>query len=101
MVGSLLASAYFAFWLFPSIYASRTTVLAIVYFQANESNNTVYWPNLPVFRKDHFSNIEDKNHLYYSACNALPISQQPSCAPSANWLRLDPALLGCGRRTQL
>jgi hypothetical protein len=39
--------------------------------------------------------VADREFLYVSRCDALPISQRPICDPSANWVRLPPRELGC------
>jgi hypothetical protein len=97
--GGVLASAYFAFWLFPSIYESKTSTAATVWFQCNGSSSgapsRVYWPNFPGFRKTYLSNLADREFLYVSRCDALPVSQRPVCDPSDNWVRVSPGDVGC------
>lgn len=96
LIGSVLVSAYFAFMLFPKIYALRTSALVPIYFQtADDSQHTIYQLNSPLSRKLYLSHIEDKNFFYFSRCDTLPLSQRPICNTSNNWWRLEPQHLGC------
>lgn len=46
-VGSILASPWFAFVLWPRIYQLRTSVLVPVYFRTADGDKVVYFPNTP------------------------------------------------------
>lgn len=94
-MGSLLASAYFGFLLFPKIYAERTSAVVEVHFRTGDEGSTVYYPNLPTYRGEFLSQISDRNFLYFTACDALPLSQRPICDTSRNWKKVDPRYLGC------
>ena len=99
-IGSVIASAFFAFSLFPRIYSARSGAVVEIHFQTNEkyqdpNMEATYFPNTPTFREQHLSQISDRVFLYFSACEALPLSQRPICDSSRNWRRLDPKEVGC------
>jgi hypothetical protein len=106
LVGSVAASAYFAFVLFPAVYERRTSALVEVHFQTSVKTSDasikglVYYPNLPTFRTRHASDMTDEGFLYFDACEALPLSQRPICDSSRNWKKLDPKKVGCGSAVQ-
>lgn len=99
-LGSIVASAYFAFWLFPSVYDARTSAQVELHFQTknpgkNNPQGTWYFPNRKTYKDTYMSYIDDKTFLYYSACELLPISQRTICDTSRNWKKLDPRDVGC------
>jgi len=100
-LGSVIASAYFAFWLFPEIYAERTSAVVEVEFQSgrqltsSEEMVLTYYPNQPTFRDKYLSELSDQQFFYFSACEALPLSQRPICDSARNWRKIDPKYLGC------
>ena len=97
LIGSLISSACFAFWLFPRVYAARRTATVQVYFQANDlsDNSTIYYPNLEMYRKEFQKNLSDQTNLYFSACDVLPSSQRPICDTTHNWKKIKPSELNC------
>ena len=59
-IGSVIASAFFAFSLFPAIYGVRSGAVVQIHFRTNEkyedSNmETTYFPNTPTYRDQHLS----------------------------------------------
>jgi hypothetical protein len=92
-----LVSAYFAFWLFPKVYDSRTNSTVRVWFQMKDpsSGSVQYYPNLEAFRRDYLKFLSDQAYLYFCACDILPLSQTPRCDPAANWKKIDPPTLNC------
>jgi len=95
-----VASIYFSFWLFPDVYDKRTTAVVGVKFQTTvlrdgSSQHTVYYPNQAAYRTRHGSVLSDADFLYFSACEALPLSQRPICDSERNWKRLDPQKVEC------
>lgn len=97
LTGSVVCSIYFAFWLFPEINSGRSTATVQLYFQAKESsdNSTIYYPNLETYREGFRKNLSDKNFLYFSACDVLPVSQRPICDSTRNWKGIRPSELNC------
>jgi hypothetical protein len=97
LIGSLITSAYFAFWLFPKVYAERRHAPVQVYFQTKNlsDNSTIYYPNLEVYRKMFYKDLSDKDFLYFSACEILPLSQRPICDKTDNWIGITPSELNC------
>lgn len=97
LIGSLIASAYFALWLFPEVYNNRTNATVQVYFQSKTPSNgsVFYWPNTEVFRRENLKNLSDRTHFYFSRCEILPISQRTKCDGAKNWRMIDPRELNC------
>jgi len=97
LVASLIASAYFAFWLFPDVYANRMNAKVQIWFQTKDPSNgsVVYFPNLEIFRKEQLKNLSDRTHFYFSACDILQLSQRTKCDVSRNWKMIDPRELDC------
>jgi hypothetical protein len=97
LTGSLIASAYFAFWLFPEIYAARTNSIVQVWFQVKPTADDpyVYYPNQEPWRKQYRNYLSDRTYLFFSACEILPLSQRPFCDSSNNWRALPPSVLNC------
>lgn len=99
-IGAIFVSAYFSFYLFPSIYEERTSAPVEVHFKTKDPGGDVgdgawYFPNTPSYKNKYSSVVSDTDFLYYSACEALPISQRAICDTSRNWRKLDPKLVGC------
>ena len=95
-----VVSIYFSFWLFPYVYAKRTSAVVGVSFQTKVSQDgaspaTVYYPNLALFRTQQGSALSDTANLYYSSCELLPPSQRPICDRTRNWIKLAPEMVGC------
>jgi hypothetical protein len=95
LVGSIVASAYFAFWLFPEIYENRTSSLVTVWLQTKNGDQVIYQNNLPAELTSNLERLADSEYLYWSACEVLPLSQRPLCDYSRNWKRLMPTEVGC------
>jgi hypothetical protein len=97
LIGSLIVSAYFAFWLFPEVYDRRTSATVQLMFQTKDLSNgsIVYYPNLETFRRQYLKSLSDQTYLYFSGCEILPLSQRPMCDPTTNWKKLDPHVLNC------
>ncbi len=52
LAGSNVVSAYFAFWVFPDIYAKQSEAVVDVYFQTrNPSEGITYYPNTDQFNR--------------------------------------------------
>lgn len=100
LIGSVIVSALFAFRVFPAIYEDRTSTVVEIHFQAHVPVDggrlaQIYYPNTPTFI-DRFGQFRaDSAFLYFSACDALPLSQRPICDTSRNWKKLDPRLMEC------
>ncbi len=97
LIGSIICSAYFTFWLFPEISSTRSATTVQVYFLAKESsdNSIVYYPNLETYREEFHENLSDQTFLYFSACDVLPVSQRPICDRAKNWKGIKPRELNC------
>jgi hypothetical protein len=97
LIGSLITSAYFAFWLFPKVYAERRLSTVQLYFLAKDpsDNSRIYYPNLEVFRKMFHKDLLDKDFLYLSSCDILPLSQRPICDGTDNWKGIPPREVNC------
>jgi hypothetical protein len=91
LIGSVTAASYFAFWVFPGI----VDPVAEIYFQTKVGNATIYYPNSQTYRTQHLSALSDTNHLYYTGCNLVALSQVQNCDPSYNWENLDPKDVDC------
>ena len=96
LTGSLLGSSYFAFWLFPKIYAARTGAVVRLWFQGKTpEGGAVYWPNTEAYRKEPYNSLRDASFLWFSRCDILPLSQRPVCDDSNNWAPVNPSDIGC------
>jgi len=97
LVGSVIASAIFAFWMFPEVYSNRNNSKVRVWFQTkNPSNGTlVFFPNREIYRKEQLKNLSDEKFFYFCTCDMLPASQSPKCDPTLNWIKIDPHELNC------
>ena len=88
-LGSVIASSYFAFYMFPRMVEPKATI----YLQTQIATNTVYWPNSLTYRNQFLSLLSDKASLYYSACSMVAPSQ--NCDQTNNWRKLEPKYVGC------
>jgi hypothetical protein len=96
LIASLLASGYFAFWMWPELSASRSTAKVGLLFQIKDSSGaTLYYPNTAEYRRKYGTQIATDEYVYFSKCELLSISQRPSCDISRNWRGLSPKKLNC------
>lgn len=96
LIGSIVVSAYFSFWLFPKIYAELSEAVVDVYFQTDSpSEGTIYFPNERGYREIYLGRLSDAHFFYFDACQITPLSQRPICDSSRNWKKIDLTVLKC------
>jgi hypothetical protein len=90
---SVLGSAYFAFWLWPWIYALSANLVVNVHFEVSPGDDVsvpFFVLNMPTQRAKYRGRIADKDSFYYTPCAVL------DCDPNkTTWVRLSPKELGC------
>jgi hypothetical protein len=97
IIGVIIMSSWFAFWLYPETLAKAKNSIVTVFFQAKVENskNLVYYPNNDYFRELFLRKLSDDNFLYYTKCDLLDSKPRTTCDSSRNWRRLKLDIFNC------
>lgn len=94
-------SIFFSFFMYPTIVEEANSATVFLSFKTKDPGGDYgpgnwYMPNKPLWRQKYMDSSVEKDQLFFSACQLLPLSQKPICDTGRNWRRVSLIELGCG-----